>query len=143
MYKYYKSIFYPPLKLSDFTEVKKVSDDTFNKIKDGDIMLKYYIKNKIDEDSLVGYIKYRTTGQVGLFFITNKEYQNRGLGKQILTKVINELVINQCKEVWAVTIDDHPFWSNVYNKQFIPRHPAHPSVGGSRYYINLKKFKNN
>jgi hypothetical protein len=106
-------------------------------------MLKYYIKNKVNDETLIGYIKYRTTGQIGLFFITNKEYKNCGLGKQILTKVINELVINQCEEVWAVTTDDHPFWSNVYNRHFIPRNPAHASVGGSGYYINLKKFNNN
>jgi len=96
-------------------------------------MLEYY-NNK---DAKIGYIRYYiTTGQIGLFFIDD-EYQNRGLGKQILSKVIKELKTNQCEEVWAVSTNDHTFWSNVYNKSFAHRNPAHPSVTGPGYIMKL------
>jgi GNAT superfamily N-acetyltransferase len=101
--------------------------------KPGGVMLEYYNK----KDKKIGYIRYYiTTGQIGLFFI-DKEYQNRGLGKQILSKVIQEMKDNQCDEVWAVATDHHPFWSNVYNKSFLPGKPAHPSVTGSGYFMKL------
>lgn len=138
---YYSSIwsdngrYYPQLKLEDLKEIRTVKDDTWNKVRNGQTTLDYYTK----DGTKVGYIKYKTNGQIGLFFI-NDEYQNRGLGKQILYKVIKELFKYDCSEVWAVTTDNHPFWSNVYNKQFKPRHPVHPSVTGSGYYLNIKEL---
>ena len=130
----------PPLFINDFREVRYVSseipqpNDIFVYKKPGGIMLEYY--NKKDEK--IGYIRYYiTTGQIGLFFIDD-EYQNRGLGKQILSKVIEELKENQCKEMWAVSTDNHIFWSNVYNKSFEHRVPAHPSVTGPGYVYRLK-----
>jgi len=144
------------LKLDDFIEIRKVMNDNLNKIENGITILEYYTKDKeslllkfleVDPyydppDSCIGYIKYKKTGQIGLFFI-NEEYQNRGLGKQILNKAIDELKIYGCKEVWVVTSDNHLFWSNVYNKQFIRRKPAHPLVCGGGYYINLDNFSYN
>ena len=66
----------------------------------------------------IGYIKYYLgTGQIGLFFI-QKEYQNRGLGKQILSKVMMDLQENNCDECWVVSAKGHNFWSNVFNKSF-------------------------
>ena len=128
-----------PLIITDFKEVRYVSsemtapNDYFVYKKPGGIMLEYY-DNK---DIKIGYIRYYiTTGQIGLFFI-DKEYQNRGLGKQILSKVIKELETNNCEEVWAVTTNNHTFWSNVYNKSFAHRDPAHPSVGGNGYFMKL------
>ena len=132
-----------PLQINDFKEKRYVSSETplshpdyhdlFVHGKPGGIMLEYY--NKKYEK--IGYIRYYiTTGQIGLFFI-DKEYQNRGLGKQILSKVIDELEANHCEEVWVVSTDNHPFWSNVYNKSFTHRKPAHRSVGGSGYYMKL------
>jgi N-acetylglutamate synthase-like GNAT family acetyltransferase len=76
------------------------------------------------------------TGQIGLFFIDN-DYQNRGLGKQILSKVMEELTTYHCEEVWAVTSKHHSFWSNVYNNSFEYRDPAHPTVGGKGYVMKL------
>ena len=91
-----------------------------------------------DKDHQIGYIRYYVnTGQIGLFFI-QKEYQNRGLGKQILCKVIQELQENNCDEIWAVTSKDHAFWSNVYHQSFSYRDPAHPSVGGDGYFMDLR-----
>ena len=109
------------------------SNDRFVKNKPGGIFLEYYDNKNIR----IGYIRYYiTTGQIGLFFI-NDEYQRRGLGKQILSKVIEDLKTNNCDEVWAVTSTNHPFWSNVYNKSFVYRNPAHPSVGGDGYFMKL------
>jgi len=41
--------------------------------------------------------------------------------------------------VWAVTTDDHPFWSNVYNKSFqwCEWKKLHPSVTGSGYKMEI------
>jgi len=129
-----------PLHISDFKEVRYESakipepNEHFVSRKPGGIMLEYY--NKKDEK--IGYIRYYiTTGQIGLFFI-DEEYQNRGLGKQILSKVIEELKENQCEEAWAVGTDNHIFWLNVYNKSFTRKVPAHPSVTGPGYVYRLK-----
>ena len=128
-----------PLLIHDFREVRHVSSEMlepnehFVYKKPGGVMLEYYNK----KDKKIGYIRYYiTTGQIGLFFI-DKEYQHRGLGKQILSKVIQEMKDNQCDEVWAVTTDHHPFWSNVYRRSFERRKPAHPSVTGSGYVMKL------
>ena len=128
-----------PLFIHDFREVRYVSskmpepNDIFVYKKPGGVMLEYYN----NQDVKIGYIRYYiTTGQIGLFFI-DKEYHNRGLGKQILSKVIEELETNHCEEVWAVSTDNHSFWSNVYNKSFTHRVPAHPSVTGPGYFMKI------
>lgn len=130
-----------PLLINDFREVRFVSsempspNDYFVYKKPGGIWLEYY-NNK---NAKIGYIRYYiTTGQIGLFFIDD-EYQNRGLGKQILSKVIQEMKTTQCEEVWAVTTTNHSFWSNVYNKSFEYRNPAHPTVGGDGYVMKITK----
>ena len=123
-----------PLFIHDFREVRYVS----SKIPEpNDIFV-----NNNNQDVKFGYIRYYiTTGQIGLFFI-DKEYQNRGLGKQILSKLIEELETNKCEEVWAVSTDNHTFWSNVYNKSFTHRVPAHPSVTGSGYFMKIREENN-
>lgn len=134
-----------PLFINDFKEVRYESSELlcpslkskFVRNKPGGVLLEYY-----DKDIQIGYIRYYiTTGQIGLFFI-NEEYQNRGLGKQILSKVIEELKLNNCQEVWAVTSSNHSFWSNVYNKLFVHRNPAHVSVGGCGYFMDLRNLDN-
>ena len=140
------SLFCPrpsPLVITDFREMRQVStpndvfpNDYFVPKKPGGRWLEYY-----DNTESIAYIRYYvTTRQVGLFFIKTK-YQNRGLGKQILSKVIKEMRENNCDELWAVTSKNHTFWSNVYNKSFEFRDPAHPSVTGDGYVLDLKKFK--
>jgi len=135
-----------PLVITDFREVRFVSSEMpyenefFKNRKPGGILLEYYNY----DDVKIGYIRYYiTTGQIGLFFLDD-EYQNRGLGKQILSKVIEELEANHCEEVWAVSTTNHSFWSNVYQKAFVFRKPAHPIVGGNGYFMKLegKKHKN-
>ena len=128
----------PPSRLfiKDFIEERSVTNDTWNRHINGEIKLEYFSNNQS-----AGYIQYRIkTGQIGLFFMKD-EYANRGLGKQILNKVIGELKEHNVKEVWAVTRDNHPFWSNVFNKSFIPRDPVHPSVGGSGYFLKIDNYK--
>jgi uncharacterized membrane protein len=49
---------------------------------------------------------------------------------------------NGVQEVWAVTIKNHPFWSNVYNSSFQFKYPAHSSVTGSGYSMIIPDEKN-
>lgn len=127
-----------PLNINNFKEIRYVSTDIsypptyfLNKKKHA-ILLEYYKKNE-----KIGYIRYYSnTGQIGSFFI-DVEYQNRGLGKQILSKVIKELKFNKCKEVWVVTSKNHPFWSNVYNKSFLCRDPKQPTTNNDKYFMYL------
>lgn len=130
--------------VNNFKEVKidssqiLQSNKYFANNKPGDVILEYY-----DKDKCIGYIRYYlSTGQIGLFFI-QKEYQNRGLGKQILSKVMIELQANDCDECWIVTTKEHKFWSNIYNKSFTYRDPVHESVIGGGYFIDLKKKQEN
>ena len=143
--------FRTPLLINNFREIRHVDTSTmftgseapntevnryFVRDKPGGVYLEYYNQ----KDVKIGYIRYYlTTGQIGLFFLDN-EYQNRGLGKQILSKVITELKENQCEEVWAVTTTNHTFWSNVYKKSFVHRYPAHPTVGGSGYVMDIRDY---
>jgi hypothetical protein len=130
--------------MNNFKEVKidssqiLQSNKYFTNNKPSDVILEYY-----DKDKCIGYIRYYlSTGQIGLFFI-QKEYRNRGLGKQILSKVIIDLQENNCNECWIVTTKDHKFWSNIYNKSFTYREPVHESVIGGGYFINLKNQEYN
>ena len=158
------------LKLSDFKEYRFIIDDVHNKVTNGYIWLFYFdknnqidlinqinninnnsIKNREDVESIahksIGYISYKIkTGQIGLFFI-KEDYQNFGLGKQILLNIINELNIDD-KQIWTVSFKDHLFWSNVFEQsfefvqsfEFITR--SYNAVTGSGYLLNLEKFNN-
>ena len=47
------------------------------------------------------------------------------------------------KKIWAITTQNHPFWSNVFDKSFEFASRPHDSVTGSGYLLNLDKFNNN
>lgn len=150
------------LKLSDFQEFRFIIDDTHNDVPNGKIWLCYFdkvaqfeeiiqitnmnenlIKNRDDIEKIahksIGYVSYKImTGQIELFFI-KKEYQNSGLGKQILTNVIDELLIYN-NDIWAITSQNHPFWSNVYEESFQFTNIPHNSVTKSGYLLNLNKY---
>jgi len=150
------------LKLRDFQEFRFVIDDNWNNVTNGNIWLCYFDKNKqIDEiteinnmdkklissrddvehiaNKSIGYVSYKIkTGQIGLLFI-KKDYQNLNLGKQILLNIINELTVDN-KQIWAVTTQDHPFWSNVFEQSFEFTRRPHNSVTGSGYLLNIDKF---
>jgi GNAT superfamily N-acetyltransferase len=126
-----------PLFLKDFKQIKVMKDDYWNKIPDSDFRIDFY--DKLNNDKYAGYISYRAgVGQVGLFFL-NKEYQNRGIGKQILTQTIEHMKEFNTTDIWAITTDDHPFWSNVFNKSFkwYEMRQVHPSVTGSGYKMKI------
>lgn len=131
-----------PLYLNDFTERRYDSEflskpnDYFTNDKLGGVWVEY----RNDKNERVAYIRYYTSnGQIGLFFI-DPQYQNRGLGKQILKKASIELIKHKCEEVWVVTSKDHPFWSNVNKKSFTYRNPAHPSVTSDGYFRKLPSW---
>ena len=126
-----------PLNLSDFYQHKVIKDDLWNNKKNGDITIDFY--SDYNKTNKIGYISYRVkVGQVGLFFIDNN-YQNRGLGKQILKQVIDDMKANNVTEIWAVTVENHPFWSNVFNKSFhwYDSRQLHPSVSGFGYKMRI------
>jgi predicted acetyltransferase len=145
------------LNLCDFNEIRIVIDDNWNMVPNGNIWLCYFdknypiesinpnlIKNRDDAEEIcsksIGYISYKiTTGQIGLFSII-KKYQSRGLGKEILKKVIKEMELNGNKSVWAVTSQNHKFWSNVFDKSFEYNKRPHNSVTGSGYLLDINKF---
>ena len=128
-----------PLLLKDFTEIRYESDlipkpnHYFPNNKLGGVWLQYFNKNH----KSIAYIRYYTSnGQIGVFSIHN-EYQNRGLGTQILEKATNELRDKNCKEVWAVSSEFHTFWYNVNNKSFTYSNPVHPSSNEGGYIRKL------
>ena len=127
-----------PIILTNLIEKKVITDDTWNKFPNGQIVLTYYLnENDMQNKKHIAYMSYRVfVGQIGVFVI-NEEYRNRGLGKQILNNVIDHMKYNGVTQVWAVTTFGHPFWSNVYNKSFTFRKPASYSVTGSGYYMPI------
>jgi hypothetical protein len=126
-----------PLKLSNFKQERIVTDDTYNGHQIGSVKIRYY-----DNDLHVATLSYqKCNGQIGLLFVHCKEYSNRGLGKQMLRQAIYELTndneINpNVDEIWAVSSRKN-FWSNVFNKSFKARTPAHPSVTGSGFFMKI------
>lgn len=127
-----------PLFLKDFKQTKVIKDDYYNNIPDSDIRIDFY--DNLNNEQYAGYISYRAAvGQVGLFFLES-DYKNRGLGKQILTQTIEHMKEFNTTNIWAITTNDHPFWSNVFNKSFkwYDMRQVHPSVTGSGYKMEIK-----
>ena len=128
-----------PLVLSDLYQHKVITDDDWNNKTNGNVLIEFFNVNDMKQENKIGYISYRVkVGQIGLFFI-DKEYQNRGLGKQILTQVIEDMKLNNVTEIWAASTKDHPFWSNVFNKSFTfyDSRQLHPSVTGFGYKMKI------
>lgn len=125
------------LNITDFKQITTIKDDNWNKIPDSDFRIDFY--DKLNNDAYAGYISYRAgVGQVGLFFL-EKEYQNRGIGKQILIQTIIHMKEFNQTDIWAITSENHPFWSNVFNKsfKFHEMGKVHPSVTGSGYKMKI------
>lgn len=127
----------PPLNISDFIEKRIVSNDEWNSIKNGNIRYEYF--KSAEDKHPCAYIDFRPgVGQIGLFFVTDEKLHNRGLGKQILTKAIRDIKeFGTADTVWVVSSENHPFWSNVWNKSFVRMRPAHRSVTGSGFSMKL------
>lgn len=129
-----------PLFLKDFKQEKVMKDDFWNKIPNSEFRIDFY--DKLNKEQYAGYISYRAgVGQVGLF-VLEPEYRNRGLGKQILTQTIKHMKEFNATDIWAITTDNHPFWSNVYNKsfEFHEMGNVHPSVTGSGFKMKLNEI---
>lgn len=127
----------PPLFLRDFIEKKVVSDDEWNKIKNGNVRYEYFKEE--NDIRPFGYIQFRpTVGQIGLFFIFDKNLRGRGLGKQMLLKAIQDIKEHgKVDTIWAVTLENHEFWSNVWNKSFTWKDPPHSTVTSGGYKLKI------
>jgi GNAT superfamily N-acetyltransferase len=133
---YFKQLFKPKINFYSIIQMKRITDDTWNKIPNSDVRIDFYEYNK---NNKIGYISYRlSVGQIGLFFI-EEPYRNRGLGKQILEQTIKEMKENNIEYIWCVTSKNHPFWSNIYNKKMIwcDEGKLHPSVRGYGYKMKI------
>lgn len=101
-------------------------------------------KTRIHDENIavngIAYISYRiSTGQIGLFFI-RKEYQNCGIGKQILEHSIKDITNNYCDKIFVITTKNHPLWSNVYKRSFYWSSRPDESVEGSGYILDISRF---
>jgi RimJ/RimL family protein N-acetyltransferase len=91
----------PKCTLDMFNVNTTIMDDTWNKIKDGEVQIDLFDKNY---GHRVGYINYRKyIGQIGLLFIIDDKYINRGLGTQLVNIAIEDMKTVRTEEVWAVT----------------------------------------
>ena len=131
MSRYFKSLYHRinPLNISDLNQVVTYSDGPSSE---------YYKKRIIyfNKDTEIGYIEYKPyIGKLCLFFITNENYRNRGLGTQILNTVLDDIQTYKTKRVWLVTSKaPHPFWEkNGFNYTKNP----HSSVIMSGYTRTL------
>ena len=98
-----------PLKISDFKYMitnSEYHESIYNKKR-----ITYFDKSNIE----IGYIEYNLyTGKICLFFITDLRYRNKGLGEQILNKVIDDMKQHGTKRAWLVTAHSpHPFWEKM------------------------------
>jgi GNAT superfamily N-acetyltransferase len=126
--------------LANFNENRKILDDTWNHVPNGEVDIIY--NDKITGD-WVANINYRIkSGQIGLLFVDSK-YHRRGLGREILTNAISHIreVSPETRTVWAITSDNHSFWSQIEidGKKFYhrPSRQVHQSVTGSGYVYDL------
>ena len=127
--------------LAQYQKKVEISNDTWHDVVGGNVRHIFYdATSQTAKVRQVGYIDFRLeTGQIGLFRI-EEEYQNKGLGKQMLLGAIEDIKSHgKAKTVWAVTSLDHPFWSNVWNKAFQLKDPAHSSVTEYGYSMPLNR----
>lgn len=130
----------PKVTINELFEKVIIEDDTYNKLKNGSITRKYYLDE--NDETEIAMIRYKIfVGQVGLFFI-DKNYRNNGLGKEILEITINDMCKKNVQNVWAVTSENHPFWSNVFSKSFKYMETPHPSVTGSGHCMSIQDYLN-
>jgi len=99
---YCKKLLMPKkLNLYEFTQIKKITDDTYNKIPNSDVHIDFY-----DNNYKIGYISYRLdVGQIGIFYI-EELYRGRGLGTQIFEQTMKEMKENNIKYIWGFTSKD-------------------------------------
>jgi GNAT superfamily N-acetyltransferase len=87
--------------------------------------------NVFYQDKNIGYIQFRpANGQIGLIYV-DEHYRRRGIGREML-KIAHSQV--KTEYLWAVTIKDHYFWSNIPGMVWCPDSP-HKSVLGHGYKV--------
>lgn len=125
-----------------FTKKQYITNDEFLQIDNNYIIVALYEEHetvheinsknrdyvmKIVRTHSVAYITYRlSTGQIGEIRVKDN-FRNKGLGKDMLRSVINEL-INLHPYVWVVSYKNDPFWTNVFNNSFYYDERHHMSV---------------
>lgn len=117
------------------TKVKgiyRTSDEKEVTYKPGEKVIDIYC-----EEESIGLVQYNiNTGEIGMMIIHQK-FRNIGLGKYILNNIIDEMKINNIKEVWAISNKKHEFMRNVNNKSFTYRYPVHPTTIHGGFYKKL------
>ena len=94
-------------------------------------------KQYYDNVDLVGYVYYNmNNGKIELLYITDN-YRNKGLGKEILNNTIEEMKLNNIKEVWCSASRHHEFWNSVYNGAFTYRYPIKPGINHPGFFMKI------
>lgn len=92
--------------LNKFFKIKSIQQNII-------IEEKYYNKN-----SYVSLIKYNPVIGEVIYINVSNSYKNQGFGKQMLSNAIINMKYNNINEVYCFGYKNHPFWSNVYGKNF-------------------------
>jgi len=133
---------YQKLKLCDFDEKPTIKYDELGRDLYNDIRKTYYTKTIPPEE--IGYIQYNLhRGEINLIMVYGygrkySQYKNKGLGKQMLRLAMDDIKTHgKSRVVWVGTTQDHPFWSNVWNKSFTYADPVHSSVVYDGYRMTI------
>jgi hypothetical protein len=127
-----------PLLLSTMKIKTEISDDTWNKIPQGDIRCQVHTP----DGHLVGNFNYRIkTGQVGGMFIAER-FRFQALEQQMLIYMMKDMQDAGAKQIWEVVSNENSsgprFYSALWSFAFVE--PAvHPSVTGSGYAMDIPR----
>jgi GNAT superfamily N-acetyltransferase len=84
-----------------------------------------------DNNELVGVIEVRNYNHISLFFV-RKEYQNKGIGKEL-----NKLAINECKifrpDIAVIEVHSSPYAVPIYEKLGFVQVSAEQVENGMRF----------
>ncbi len=98
----------------------------------GNIIINYY-----DGNENIGLTQYNIkTGEISMIII-NREYRGKSLGKQIVCNIIEDMRLNNLKQVWVQSPRNQIFWSNVFNKSFTFRTPINSEKGSRGFFMNI------
>ncbi len=90
------------MKINELKKTRMSIIDKNNKYGSEQIELRYN-----DNEKEIAIARFKLdTGQVGLIDI-NEEYRRKGLGKQIIKEIEDELKEKKIKEIWVVCTKNH------------------------------------
>ena len=102
--------------LLDLLMVEIITDDLTSNTPNGWIDHIYYMNNESKKE--IGYITFRPSfGQICSIEV-DPLFRDKGMGKHMITNVVDELKKIGVNEVWAISRNDN-FWKNVFNKSFL------------------------